>query len=398
MNVWLWQRMGQVKNWPMAKVGISMVTAATLNAHKSKELAQMAREKGIDGWHSMRKAELVGALLELAKKGNKPIRQTKPLGRNSKSVRGSRASLTKAGANRIDSAVTRKIRAQRKQEEQMKDLETMIESGKRHEAPEKDRMALVVRDAWWLQAYWEITRTSVQRARAAFAGNWHNAQPMLRLVKISNSGNTNAVEEVVQEIPIHGGLSNWFINVEKQDENYRVFIGYLCKESGKFHLICKSNEILMPKASEAVDCAWNDITNDAQRFYSLSGGNNPQLASADLRNIFEEKARQPMHIPAFQRLGSAIHPSGRQFQFDVDAHLIVHGTAEPLAAVSVGGEPVHVESDGTFALKVDLPDKRQVLPVIASSRDGTEQRTTVLAIERNTKVMEPLTRDVDQFE
>ena len=145
-------------------------------------------------------------------------------------------------------------------------------------------------------------------------------------------------------------------------------------------------------------CTWNDITNDAQRYYSLSGGNDPNLASADLRMVFEEKSRQPMHIPAFQRLGSAIHPSPRQFQFEVDAHMVVHGQTDPKASVSVGGDPVHVEADGTFALKMDLPDRRQVLPVIASSRDGTEQRTTVLAIERNTKVMEPLTRGIDEVE
>jgi len=105
-----------------------------------------------------------------------------------------------------------------------------------------------------------------------------------------------------------------------------------------------------------------------------------------------------MHIPAFQRLGSAIYPTTQQFQFQVDAHMIVHGSTDPQANVSVGGEPVHVEQDGTFVLKMDLPNRRQVLPVIASSRDGTEQRTTVLAIERNTKVMEPLTRDINEVE
>ena len=153
----------------------------------------------------------------------------------------------------------------------------------------------------------------------------------------------------------------------------------------------------MPKLNEVADCSWNDITNDAQRYYSLSGGNDPNLASAHLQDVFEEKSRQPMHIPAFQRLGSAIYPSARRFEFQVDAHMIVHGTTDPQASVSVGGEPVHVETDGTFVLKMGLPDKRQVLPVIASSRDGTEQRTTVLAIERNTKVMEPLTRTLDEL-
>jgi hypothetical protein len=40
-----------------------------------------------------------------------------------------------------------------------------------------------------------------------------------------------------------------------------------------------------------------------------------------------------------------------------------------------------------------LPDRRQVIPVIASSADGVEQRTIILAVERNTKVLERVTRD-----
>lgn len=365
-----------------------MITAASLQSQKSKELAQLAREKGIPGWHSMRKAQLIGAILEHSKKSK----------RNKKKAPNRSAAKQSTTAARSETAIAKKIRIQREQEEQLKDLAIIMESRRSHTTPTKDRIILVVRDPYWIQAYWEITRSSVSRARAAFAGNWHAAQPVLRLLKISNDGNTNAVEQIVEEIPIHGGVSNWFINVKTDAKNYRVVIGYLCKESGRFHLISKSNEVAMPKASEASDCTWNDITNDAQRYYSLSGGNDSNLASADLRAVFEEKSRQPMHIPAFQRLGSAIYPTSRRFEFQVDAHMIVHGSTDPLASVSVGGEPVHVEQDGTFVLKMDLPDRRQVLPVIASSRDGTEQRTTVLAIERNTKVMEPLTRDINEVQ
>ena len=37
--------------------------------------------------------------------------------------------------------------------------------------------------------------------------------------------------------------------------------------------------------------------------------------------------------------------------------------------------------------------RRQVIPVIASSSDGVEQRTIILAVERNTKVLGPVNRD-----
>jgi hypothetical protein len=40
-----------------------------------------------------------------------------------------------------------------------------------------------------------------------------------------------------------------------------------------------------------------------------------------------------------------------------------------------------------------MPDQRQILPVVAQSSDGIEQRTTVLSINRNTKQMEPIIRD-----
>jgi len=66
---------------------------------------------------------------------------------------------------------------------------------------------------------------------------------------------------------------------------------------------------------------------------------------------------------------------------------------EPDAHVTLQGEPVKIRSDGTFAVRFNLPDRRHVLPMVASSRDGAERRTIVLAVDRNTKVMEPISRD-----
>jgi hypothetical protein len=81
------------------------------------------------------------------------------------------------------------------------------------------------------------------------------------------------------------------------------------------------------------------------------------------------------------------------FDFHVDTELIVHGVTRPDAHVTLRGEPVKIRSDGTFAVRFNLPDRRHVLPVVASSHDGAEQRTIVLAVDRNTKVMEPVVRD-----
>ena len=63
------------------------------------------------------------------------------------------------------------------------------------------------------------------------------------------------------------------------------------------------------------------------------------------------------------------------------------------ASVLVAGRPVKLQPDGSFTVRMELPDKRQVLPVTAESRDGLRQRTTVVAVERNTKIMEPVELD-----
>jgi hypothetical protein len=82
------------------------------------------------------------------------------------------------------------------------------------------------------------------------------------------------------------------------------------------------------------------------------------------------------------------------FHFAVDAELIVYGVSRRDAHVTLQGEPVQLRPDGTFTVRLNMPERRQVIPVVASTGDGGEQRTIVLAIERNTKVMEPVIRDV----
>ena len=56
---------------------------------------------------------------------------------------------------------------------------------------------------------------------------------------------------------------------------------------------------------------------------------------------------------------------------------------------------VKLRPDGSFTMRMSLPNQRQVIPVVASAANGTEQRTIVLAIERNTKVMEPVLREAN---
>lgn len=388
----------------------SLNSANALRSHTAKQLAAMAKQKGVSGWHSMRKEELVTALVKLANKkktGQSPTARSrsgagrnvsgKPASRLANTVNGQKSATRSRRASRPpqNERVVRIIREEARRREQLKDLARVTSRSGRTE-PSRDRVVLIVRDPYWIQAYWEITRATVERASVALADNWHHVKPVIRVFEIAENNQTHAIEQVVRDIPVHGGVRNWFIDVADPPKTYRIGIGYLLP-GDQFYLIAKSNKVTtpIPNASESVDHNWTDIAMNHQKFYALSGGYGRESGNDDLRDVFEEKLRRPMSKPMFAQISSSTLGGARGFDFAVDAEMIIYGTADPDASVTLAGEPVKLHTDGTFEVRMPLPDRRQVLPVVACSRDGTEQRTTVVAIERNTKIMEPISRDME---
>jgi hypothetical protein len=265
----------------------------------------------------------------------------------------------------------------------------------------KDRLILMVRDAFWLHAHWDITRQTVERARVSIAEHWHTAKPILRLLKLDDNGTTNNAETVFQDVEIHGGVRNWYLQIEVPGCSFKLQLGYLTS-NGRFYELVRSNTVTMPMAGskEVVDDHWADIAKDAERIYAMSGGYNEDTQSGDLSEVFEERLKRTMDTDVLSQFGSGAEGGlkrNKQFYFEVDAELIVFGSTHSDAHVNVGGEPVKVRSDGSFSIRLPLPDRRQVLPATAKSRDGVDEQTVVIAVERNTKVMEPLSMDVEDL-
>jgi hypothetical protein len=258
---------------------------------------------------------------------------------------------------------------------------------------ENDRLVIMVRDPYWLHAYWELAPKSVERAASALGQHWHTTRPVLRLFQVSNDD--SAV--IHREIVIHGGVNHWYVDVQNPPQKYRMEIGYLTS-GGQFYCLARSNTVMTPPAgtSDSLDENWADIDQNADRIFAMSGGYSERGSSLELQELLEERLRRPMGTPMQTRYGSGAAGAGgeaHELPFAVDAELIVYGVSHPHAHVTLQGEPVALKSDGSFLVRMQLPDRRQVIPVIASSPDGVEQRTIILAVERNTKVLGPVMRD-----
>ncbi|MFV1965277.1 MAG: DUF4912 domain-containing protein [Pirellulaceae bacterium] len=424
-----------------------MYTAATLRERTVKDLGKLAAKFGVTGWRAMRKEELVGALVRAAKKkaeassrtsskttakrntkkgasasratparrsGNasgarrkaKP-KQTQPKSprvvaqiQRANAERERRKSLATPAARRKNSAVSGTNNALKAAagngRKPVRKPATLTKKG----ATGKERVVLLVRGAYWLQAVWELNRHSIERAEAAMAEQWHTAKPVLRLIEAGGGATTSAVEHVVRDIAIHGGVSTWFIDVPGDSKSYRVDIGYL-GVNGKYFSLARSNTITTPRPSNgnAVIESWSDIAEDCEKIYALSGGYSGGAATAEIQELFEERLGRSMGGQVGARFGvgadKMLHKR-RDFLFEVDAELIVYGATRPNAYVTLAGTPVKLRADGSFTARLSMPNRRQVLPVVASSADGVEQRTVVLAVERNTKIMEPQIREAHE--
>jgi hypothetical protein len=367
------------------------MTVDALKDCNKKHLAQLAKDRGIPGWHAMRKDQLIRALTAprtssaRSKSGAKAT--TAAVRKDGAGARG--PSANGHGNGHGGSAVASPRPA-------------VLPACKLDHAHQKDRIVVLTRDSYWLHAYWELSRATLARAQAALGQEWHTARPILRLMDVSSEDTTSASERHVRDIPVHGGVNNWYIDVLEPPRSYRIDVGYLSRR-GKFYVLARSNVVTTPKVGVAdpLDQNWIDVQKQIDRIENpatVGGGPGGSQATIDLRDLFEERLRRPLNSLSLHSIASTGLPaSGRDFHFQIDAELIVYGTTEPNARVTLQGEPVQLRPDGTFTVRFSLPDSRQIIPAVASSPDGIEERTIVLAVERNTKELEPMIHENNEI-
>ena len=248
----------------------------------------------------------------------------------------------------------------------------------------KDRILLTAPDPFWLHAFWELSVQSVQRAEAALGQDWHGAKPIIRVFDVTSQDTTSTSEAPIRDIVVHGGCSHWYIDVAQPPRSYRADIGYLTR-AGRFFVLARSNVVMPPKAGAS------ETLEDG-----LPAGEpkpDPADPMAQARELIDSQFRRPMKDTPFGS-GAVLPGKLKKFSFDLDAELIVYGKTDPAAGVTLQNEPVKLRPDGTFTMRFSLPDSRQIIPAVATSADGMEEQTIVLAVERNTKRLDPMMHDL----
>ena len=74
----------------------------------------------------------------------------------------------------------------------------------------------------------------------------------------------------------------------------------------------------------------------------------------------------------------------RQFWLIADAELIVYGATEPDATVTIGGQPIKLNPDGTFRFQMSFQDGLIDYPIMAVAADGEQTRSIQMKFTRET--------------
>lgn len=258
----------------------------SLDKKNRVELVRLAKEYDIRGRTTMRKHELVEALLKAESSPPEPKKPAKPAKRSKKPSRAVEKMDAVAPQNSVSPMEADAVTSM------MPDFHGHVELP----PPDMPRgygdtiCSMMVRDPFWVFAYWEIQADRYEAARAELGEAYDSARLTMRVYDITDIvfDGTNAHSSF--DIELAGGADNWYIEVPEDDRNYCADIG-LRAADGRFFVLVRSNPVQMPRSgvSENVDEEWMARERDFERLYAISGGAGHVTGSMELRELMEHR-------------------------------------------------------------------------------------------------------------
>jgi hypothetical protein len=191
-------------------------------------------------------------------------------------------------------------------------------------------------------------------------------------------------------VEIHGDVDHWYLPVDPAPRRYRIQIGYRAP-SGLFFVMAQSNRVQTPRPGA------HSLQTRSRKDGNRANGSSQHSLDLEKRPSYDLRALPTSKLPIPRAAsngnssedGEAMPPAEPPVELRLHAELILHGSTDPQVELKLLGERVLVSRDGTFSQRFTLPEGRQVIDAVATTRNGCHQRTIVLGIERNTKELEP---------
>jgi len=303
----------------------------------------------------------------------------------------------------------------------------------------ESRIVLMPRDPQWAYTYWDIPNEHKEYLRRQ-----GGQQLALRIYDVTEINLEYQSPHSIQEYPCDELAREWYLPLPVSDRDYVVDIGYRCAD-GRWLVLARSApvhvppvypsdwiedyfvtvnfdedlrgktvlELVPPAKRMAATAATGGTYGNAiyDEIFGMAQGAEAQRVAGSLYGSMQA-------VPfAEQSISSYVFPSGvgmwavptvsgltmsgvgmsgvgfsasavpirpRQFWLIADAELIVYGATEPDATVTIGGQPIKLNPDGTFRFQMSFQDGLIDYPIMAVAADGEQTRSIHMKFNRET--------------
>ena len=244
----------------------------------------------------------------------------------------------------------------------------------------------MVKDPWWLYAYWEVSPRVERQARQQLSpdeiGGLHS---VLRVYDVTGRDFPAQPANHSFDITLSGLATNWYIHVNAPNRSFVVDIGLLTT-TGRFLTVGRSNRVTTPPfgPSEVIDEEWMTTDEDYWRLFGITAGVGMGSSPSGLKALMEQHVFSPgLFSPGM--CSPVKSQKDRGFRLWVDTELLMYGATDPKASLTIQGQAIKLKADGTFSVRMALPDGTQTIPVAATSPDRQETKTLTPVVTRHTE-------------
>jgi len=278
----------------------------------------------------------------------------------------------------------------------------LIDVSQPHTSPEsynlpagygEDSIVLMIRDPWWLYAYWEVQPETERLIRGRLLPKEiAGLRTILRVRDVTQKDSAKNSINRPFDIEVTDMATSRYINIDSPGRSFIVELGFLTR-SKKFLVLVRSNQVTSPQygISDLVDEKWNVDDKRFRKLIQMSTGLNDPTDPSRLKEWLKRRpasgaaSTQGVFSPGVMQSSKKLQED-QEFWLQVDAEVVIYGRTHPLAAVTIGDYPVTLRSDGTFSLRVALPDGLQEFPVVAISPDGVKKQSITHTVKLKTRV------------
>ncbi len=154
----------------------------------------------------------------------------------------------------------------------------------------ENQLVLLVRDPWWIYAYWEVTPERENHVRNAMAQE--GTTFYCKVLRVYDVTGKNPPEHH-SFFDIEFGFSgNWYVDVGTPDREWMAEIGLRTPE-GRFFAMVRSNIVRTPRfgVSDILDEEWLLPDELYWKIFGLSGGITGQKSSLAVKEVLERYLR-----------------------------------------------------------------------------------------------------------